>query len=92
MSKQIEVIGVRFKEVGKVYYFDPNGEKYAIGDRAIVETSRGIECGEVAVDHHLPTTHIVYERLYALRCADYVGCRCHLTNFEPFGPTCGRQA
>lgn len=51
MSKQIEVIGVRFKEVGKVYYFDPNGEKYAIGDRAIVETSRGIECGEVAADN-----------------------------------------
>ena len=51
MSKQIEVIGVRFKEVGKVYYFDPNGEKYAIGGRAIVETSRGIECGEVAADN-----------------------------------------
>lgn len=53
MSKQIEVIGIRFKEVGKVYYFDPNGEKYAVGDRAIVETSRGIECGEVATGNHL---------------------------------------
>ncbi len=51
MSKQIEVIGVRFKKVGKVYYFNPNGEKYAIGDKAIVETSRGTECGEVAVDN-----------------------------------------
>ncbi len=45
---EIEVIGVRFKEVGKVYYFDPEGEKFAIGDRVIVETSRGTECGEVA--------------------------------------------
>ncbi len=48
MNEKIEVIGVRFKEVGKVYYFDPDGEKFAIGDRVIVETSRGIECGEVA--------------------------------------------
>ncbi len=45
---EIEVIGVRFKEVGKVYYFDPEGEKYSIGDKVIVETSRGTECGEVA--------------------------------------------
>ena len=51
MSEKIEVIGVRFKEVGKVYYFDPEGEKFSIGDRVIVETVRGIECGEVAMDN-----------------------------------------
>lgn len=51
MSEKIEVIGVRFKEVGKVYYFDPEGEKFSIGDRVIVETSRGTECGEVAADN-----------------------------------------
>lgn len=43
-----EVIGVRFKEVGKVYYFDPNGEKLETGDMVIIETARGVECGEVA--------------------------------------------
>ena len=43
-----EVIGVRFKEVGKVYYFDPNGIQMKKGDMAIVETARGVECGEVA--------------------------------------------
>ena len=43
-----EVIGVRFKEVGKVYYFDPHGEKLDSGDMVIVETARGIECGQVA--------------------------------------------
>lgn len=48
---EIEVIGVRFKEVGKVYYFDPDGEKFSIGDKVIVETSRGTECGEVAADN-----------------------------------------
>ena len=44
-----EVIGVRFKEVGKVYYFDPDNKKLRIGDTVIVETSRGIECGKVAI-------------------------------------------
>lgn len=46
-----EVIGVRFKEVGKVYYFDPDGKKLRKGERVIVETVRGIECGEVAMDN-----------------------------------------
>lgn len=46
-----EVIGVRFKEVGKVYYFDPDGQQLKKGDRVIVETVRGVECGEVAMDN-----------------------------------------
>ncbi len=46
-----EVIGVRFKEVGKVYYFDPDGTPLKAGDRVIVETARGIECGEVAMEN-----------------------------------------
>lgn len=48
-SGSAEVIGVRFKEVGKIYYFDPNGESFSLGQRIIVETSRGVECGEVAM-------------------------------------------
>ena len=34
-----EVIGVRFKEVGKVYYFDPDGQQLKKGDRVIVVTT-----------------------------------------------------
>ena len=44
-----EVVGVRFKEVGKIYYFAPDGEKYNPADMVIVETARGVECGEIAV-------------------------------------------
>ena len=44
-----EVIGVRFKNVGKVYYFDPDGQSLELGQRVIVETARGVECGEVAM-------------------------------------------
>ena len=38
-----EIIGVRFKNAGKVYYFDPDGCRLEKGDRVIVETSRGVE-------------------------------------------------
>ena len=44
-----EVIGVRFKNMGKVYYFDPEEYEIKIGDNVIVETARGVECGEVAM-------------------------------------------
>jgi cell fate regulator YaaT (PSP1 superfamily) len=46
-----EVIGVRFKNVGKVYYFDPDGNSLKQGDMVIVETARGIECGEIAMEN-----------------------------------------
>jgi cell fate regulator YaaT (PSP1 superfamily) len=44
-----KVIGVRFKRVGKVYYFLPGDLKFDEGDHAIVETSRGVEYGEVVI-------------------------------------------
>ena len=43
----IKVTGVRFKNVGKVYYFSPNGLELKPKDKVIVETARGLECGEV---------------------------------------------
>ncbi|MCY1715124.1 PSP1 domain-containing protein [Caproiciproducens galactitolivorans] len=46
-----EVIGVRFKNVGKVYYFDPDGNILKQGDMVIVETARGVECGEIAMEN-----------------------------------------
>ena len=44
-----EIIGVRFKEGGKVYYFDPAGTPVEMGQKVVVETARGIELGEVSV-------------------------------------------
>ena len=41
------VIGVRFKKAGKVYYFDPSGIWPRPGECVVVETSRGVELGEV---------------------------------------------
>mgnify|MGYP001042256104 CR=1 FL=1 len=45
-----QVIGVRFKDVGKIYYFDPLDLEIIKGSRVIVETARGVECGEVAME------------------------------------------
>lgn len=41
------VVGVVFKEAGKIYYFDPNGLNLKPGDNVIVKTSRGLEFGEI---------------------------------------------
>lgn len=45
----IDVIGVRFKPVGKTYYFNPAGLTVRQGDFVIVETARGMEYGEVVM-------------------------------------------
>lgn len=56
-----EVIGVRFKEVGKVYYFDPDNTVLNEGDMVIVETARGIECGQVTIpNREVSDENIVY--------------------------------
>lgn len=44
-----KVIGVRFKRVGKVYYFLPGKIQFVEGDHVIVETARGMEYGEVVI-------------------------------------------
>ncbi len=44
-----EVVGVKFKKIGKVYYFSPNKLELKLGDQVIVKTARGTELGEVAM-------------------------------------------
>ncbi len=44
-----EVVGVRFKSAGPVYYFDPKGIDFQVGDWAIVETTRGPMAGRVVI-------------------------------------------
>ena len=43
----VEVVGIRFKTAGKIYYFSPKGIEFTKGDYAVVETVRGTEIGEV---------------------------------------------
>ncbi|MEK7352875.1 MAG: regulatory iron-sulfur-containing complex subunit RicT [Chloroflexota bacterium] len=44
-----EIVGVRFKKVGKVYNFDTAGIELAVNDHVVVETAQGLEIGQVAI-------------------------------------------
>lgn len=70
-SPKVEIIGVRFKDVGKVYYFAPNGEKFRHGDKVIVETARGVECGEIVLtNREFPESGLVSPLKKIIRKAD----------------------
>lgn len=45
----IKIIGVRFRNAGKIYYFSPGKMEIKYGDQVIVETARGIEFGQVVL-------------------------------------------
>lgn len=44
-----KVVGVRFRNVGKIYYFNPKGYDIKVGSHVIVETARGVEFGKVVL-------------------------------------------
>lgn len=44
-----EIVGVRFQNSGKVYYFSPNGLNLPMGTKVIIETARGLECGTISI-------------------------------------------
>jgi cell fate regulator YaaT (PSP1 superfamily) len=46
------VAGVRFRDSGRVYYFQPNGEELAVGDWVVVPTTRGHEAARVVIAPH----------------------------------------
>jgi len=48
-----EIVGVRFKKLGKVYYFSPAGLSLQKEQPVVVETSRGVELGEVMLPNKL---------------------------------------
>ena len=59
-NEMTDIIGVRFKKTGKVYYFDPNGCTAKRGEYAIVDTARGPEFGEVWIPNKkVPSSEIV---------------------------------
>jgi len=54
-----EVIGIRFKNAGKIYYFDPSGVAAGFGEWVVVETGRGLELGKVvAAARQVPDSEI----------------------------------
>ena len=49
LPEKVEIVGVNFREAGKIYYFSPGELKLSLGEKVIVETSRGVEMGTVKV-------------------------------------------
>ena len=45
------VVSVKFRDAGKPYYFDPQGETFALGDKVIVDTARGLVFGEITQEN-----------------------------------------
>lgn len=52
-EETVEVVGVRFRSIGKVYSFDPRGISLHYGEYAVVETARGPEFGEVSFGNRM---------------------------------------
>ncbi len=57
---QYEVVGVQFKQVGKKYFFDPNGFDLKKDDYVLVETIRGMEFGTVVIEPKLVSEEDVF--------------------------------
>ncbi|AEV70463.1 PSP1 domain-containing protein [Acetivibrio clariflavus] len=67
----VKVVGVRFKKVGKIYYFDPGDLDIKLNENVIVETARGIEFGLVVVPNtEVPEEEIVPPLKRVIRIAD----------------------
>ncbi len=67
----VEIIGIRFRKGGKVYYFSPKQINFKVGDNVIVETSRGVECGEVVIaNRNISKSEIVAPLKDIIRKAD----------------------
>ncbi len=66
------IIGVRFKKPGKIYFFDPRNLKISKGDSVIVETAMGQEYGEVMIpNREIPEEKVVSPLKKVIRVATY---------------------
>lgn len=67
----VNVIGVRFRRAGKLYYFGPGTLEIRKGDHVIVETARGVEIGEVVLGcHEVEEIKVVQPLREVIRLAD----------------------
>ena len=67
-----DVVGVRFKKAGKIYYFDPGELEIEKNDYVIVETVRGVEYGKVVVDRkQVGENDVVLPLKKVIRLADH---------------------
>ena len=66
------IVGVRFKKLGKIYFFNPKNIKVKKGDKVIVETAQGEEYGEVMIpNRNVEDDKIVEPLKRVIRIANY---------------------
>lgn len=81
--ESIEVVGIRFRQSGKVYYFAPGSLQLKKGDGAVVETARGVEYGTVSIANRIVSSkEIVAPLRPVLRCATEEDREHHRFNLE----------
>ena len=77
-NETYEIIAVRFRPLGKAYYFDPNGKQLKSGDEVVVETSRGPEFGTVVTANKIvPASCVVLPLKKLLRTASQTDVQRH---------------
>ena len=66
-----DIVGVRFKKLGKIYFFNPKKWRLKKGDKVIVETAQGEEFGEVMIPNRaVPEDKIVEPLKVVIRIAN----------------------
>ena len=79
----VNVIGVRFRTAGRLYYFDPDNHKVNLGDNVIVETARGTEFGTVMMEETaVKEEEIVAPLKKIIRIANKQDCIQHEENIK----------
>lgn len=69
--EEVEIVGVKFRDTGKTYYFAPGALRCSAGQAVIVETARGIEYGTVTIENStVSSASIVTPLRSVLRIAD----------------------
>ena len=69
-ASDVEVVDIQFRPGQKIYYFDPDGVTYAVGDHVIIDTARGAEFGICAGGNHaIPPKDVVAPLRKVLRRA-----------------------
>ena len=80
-GKLVKIVGIRFKQAGKIYYFDPKDLTLAVGDFVIVETARGLEFGKVVIaEREVPASQINNPLKEVLRKATEADIQKHEAN------------
>ncbi len=79
----VKVVGITFKDVGKIYWFNPNVYDLHEGDKVVVETARGMELGLVTIGpKEIEDSELEHELKSVIRIANKYDVKSYLDNKE----------